>query len=86
MRKLEVSSEFLKWFALLTMTMDHIDYIYAKSGRDYYGKYKQITNEAIRPKFWYVNALFLGAGGHGYAIFFLEPHLFFYTYSFDFPF
>lgn len=30
MKKIKVSSEFLKWFALLTMTIDHIDYIYAK--------------------------------------------------------
>lgn len=30
MKKIQVSSEFLKWFALFTMTIDHIDCIYAK--------------------------------------------------------
>ena len=32
MRKIKVSSEFLKWFALLMMTVDHIDNLYAKIG------------------------------------------------------
>lgn len=32
MKKIQVSSEFLKWFALFTMTIDHIDFIYAKMG------------------------------------------------------
>ena len=32
MRKMNVSSEFLKWFAVLTMTVDHIDRICVKIG------------------------------------------------------
>lgn len=32
MHKIKVSSEFLKWFALIAMTVDHIDCIYMKLG------------------------------------------------------
>ena len=32
MKRINVSSEFLKWIALLAMTVDHVDFICAKMG------------------------------------------------------